>query len=196
MNLALFDFDGTITNKDTFTGFIYYAVGRRRLMLGKLFLAPVILGYKMGVVPAAKARERVAGFGFKGRKLSDICNLGGRYAERLIPDCLRPEAMDRIEWHQAQGDHVVIVSAGLDVYLKHWCETHALDLICSTFKTQDGRITGAYECRDCSGLEKAARVKQRYDLKTYDIIYGYGDTVEDREMLALADVKYLNWICI
>ena len=30
MNLALFDFDGTITSKDTFTPFIYLSVPRNR----------------------------------------------------------------------------------------------------------------------------------------------------------------------
>ena len=31
MNLALFDFDGTITNADTFTPFVYCAVKAARL---------------------------------------------------------------------------------------------------------------------------------------------------------------------
>lgn len=35
MNLALFDFDGTITTADTFTNFLRFAVRRHRLVVGR-----------------------------------------------------------------------------------------------------------------------------------------------------------------
>ena len=85
MNLALFDFDGTITNKDTFTDFIYFAVDRKRLIIGKVLLASIIFGYKLGLLPPGKAREIVAGFGFKGRDINELRCLGRRYAEQMPP---------------------------------------------------------------------------------------------------------------
>ena len=57
----------------------------------------------------------------------------------------------------------------------------------------NGRLTGRYRGADCSGAEKARRIKERYDLTRYPIVYAYGDTEEDREMLALAHERYYRW---
>jgi phosphoserine phosphatase len=46
---------------------------------------------------------------------------------------------------------------------------------------------------ECSGGEKVRRIRERYDLTQYPIIYAYGDTDEDREMLELAHEKYYRW---
>ena len=50
MSLALFDFDGTITTHETMPDFVRQSVSRRRLLLGNLVLAPLVLGYKLGLV--------------------------------------------------------------------------------------------------------------------------------------------------
>ncbi len=49
MNLALFDFDGTITSADTFTPFVRLAAGRSRVLAGSAILSPLLLGYALGV---------------------------------------------------------------------------------------------------------------------------------------------------
>jgi phosphatidylglycerophosphatase C len=42
MNLALFDFDGTITKGDTWTPFIRFAVRPARMLVGRVLLSPVV----------------------------------------------------------------------------------------------------------------------------------------------------------
>ena len=42
---------------------------------------------------------------------------------------------------------------------------------------------------DCSGPRKVTRIRERYDLAEYAHVYAYGDTADDREMLALAHTK-------
>lgn len=193
MNLALFDFDGTITTKDTFIAFIYFAVAPRRIKVGKVLLAPVISGYKLGIVSAARAREFISGFGFRGRPIEELRRLGRQYAERVVPRYIRPKALKRIQWHQNRGDKVVVVSASLDVYLKPWCDKYGLELICSKFEVQNGRVKGISFGSDCSGSEKASRVLEKYHLEAYEVIYAYGDTAEDKPMLDLADVRFYRW---
>lgn len=193
MNLALFDFDGTITNIDTFTAFIHFAAGRKRKFWGRIILAPIIIAYKTGLLSAAKTREIVAGFAFKKRSVSDLSLRGDQYANEFISSHLRKIAMDRIQWHKDRDDHIVVVSASLDVYMNSWCKTHGLDLICSKFEEQNGFITGRYNPTDCSGEEKARRVQKEYDLAKFDTIFAYGDTSEDLAMLDLADIKFYRW---
>jgi phosphatidylglycerophosphatase C len=101
--------------------------------------------------------------------------------------------MERIRWHQQRGDTVVIVSAGLDAYLQPWCDALAVEHICTELEERDGRLTGRYCQGDCSGRTKVQRILERYDVSRYPVIYAYGDTPEDREMLELAHRKYYRW---
>ena len=192
VNLALFDFDGTITYGDTFTPFIHYAVSAGRIAVGTLRLSPMIVGYKLGVVPATRMREAIVRLAFQGRGQQEVSELGARYSQQLARG-VRPHALEKIRWHQAQGDVVVVVSASLDSYLRGWCQELGLALICTELEHEAGVLTGNYAGGDCTGLEKARRVRERYDLSQYPIVYAYGDTPEDYELLRLANKRYFRW---
>lgn len=43
------------------------------------------------------------------------------------------------------------------------------------------------------GEEKARRVRARFDLVSYPLVYAYGDTKEDLELLALAHRRVYRW---
>lgn len=57
----------------------------------------------------------------------------------------------------------------------------------------DGILTGRYFGRQCVRDEKVQRVREMFDLSTYDRIYAYGDTQEDLELLAIAHERYYQW---
>jgi len=193
VNLALFDFDGTVTVTDTFLKFLRFAVPRSRVIVGSLLLSPVGVGYQLGLVPTSRARPLYARAGFQGRRLDVVNALGRTYAADVLPGLMRRRALDRIKWHKEQGDDVVIVSASLDVYLRPWCAEHGLHLLCSELEARNGRLTGRYVHGDCSGRRKAERIVERYPLDRYSTIYAYGDTSDDHEMLGLAHKKYYRW---
>jgi phosphatidylglycerophosphatase C len=193
MNLALFDFDGTITEGDTFTAFLRFAVRRRRIMLGAVPVSPVVLCYRLGLISARHARPIVSRVGLQGERADSVRELGRRYAAEVLPRVVRSRALERIHWHQAQGDTVVVVSASLDAYLGPWCDSIGIGRICTELEERDGRLTGKYRHGDCSGSAKVRRIRERYDLSRYPVIYAYGDTDDDREMLELAHRKYYRW---
>lgn len=189
-NLALFDFDGTITSKDTFTAFVHYAMSPARLLLGKAVLSPLIVGYKAGLVSGATIRTSVSRFGFAGRRERALREAGLAFGRQVLPQVVRPAMLERIRWHQEEGDRIVVVSASLDVYLEAWCREHGLDLVCTELEFRGGRSTGGYRRGDCSGERKLQRIRERYDLAEYPEIYAYGDTREDLPMLAVAGHKF------
>ncbi|MBD8898766.1 HAD family hydrolase [Rhodanobacter sp. DHG33] len=194
MNLALFDFDGTVTTRETMSDFVRRAATPLRRVLGIPVFAPMLAGYKMGLVAGTTIRHTVTAFGFRGMPALHAHAAGGRFADEYIPGVLRPEAMQRIAWHQAQGDKVVLVSGGFDFYLAPWCRQHGLELICSTLEIRGDRLTGRYRGAQCVGEEKARRVRERYDLAAYGQCYAYGDTHEDEAMLALAQRKFYRGV--
>jgi HAD superfamily hydrolase (TIGR01490 family) len=193
MDLALFDFDGTITDGDGFLPFIHRATSRPRVLAGTLWLSPLIAGYRAGWVSASRMRQSIAWVAFRGRAHAELAALGERYALDALERRVRPEASERIAWHQARGDRVIVVSASLGCYLAPWCRVRALELICSELELHGDVCTGRYRGGDCTGPEKARRILERCRLAGYEQVFAYGDTSEDREMLALAQHRYFRW---
>lgn len=192
MNLALFDFDGTITVNDTFSAFLPHAVSPRRLLLGRIVLAPVVLGYKLGLVSAPMIRTLASAFAFRGKDEAALRAAGERYARERLPGFVRPQALERIRWHQSRGDRVVVVSASLDVYLGTWCAAHGVELICNELEVREGRMTGRMREGD-RGAFKSQLIMDRYRLGEYNDVYAYGDTHEDEAMLDLANRRFYRW---
>lgn len=193
MDLALFDFDGTITTRELFPDFVRASVSPWRLAVGRLLLAPLVLGYKLGWVPGTVVRAVVVRVGYSGAPLAELERAGTCFAERIVPSALRENAMRRIQWHKDRGDRVVVVSGAFDVYLQPWCEAHGLELICSSLEHSGGTLSGRYDGPQCVLAEKARLVSARYRLGDYQRIYAYGDTREDRHLLGLAHERYYRW---
>ncbi len=194
MKLALFDFDGTISTREMLPDFFRRSIPRRRLLIGQVLLAPLIIGYKLRIVPGTLVRAAIVRFGFTGLAFADYDAAGAAFAADVLPGVLRPDLMQRIAWHRAQGDRVVVVTGALDVYMARWCRSHGLDLVCSVLEQRDGRLTGRYQGAQCVRAEKARLVSERYPRANYGEVYAYGDTVEDRELLALASRKFYRGV--
>jgi HAD superfamily hydrolase (TIGR01490 family) len=188
-DLALFDFDHTLTDADSFGRFIRDLATPQQLAAAKWTAGPWLAGYRLGLVSARQLRERVLKLAFRGRGEAEIREHGARHAHEVLPGLLRPEMMQRIAWHQQRGDTVVLVSASLDVYLQPWCERHAIELICNRLEARDGVLTGRYEGGDC-GPHKARLIRARYDVDAYPQVHAYGDSREDLDMLALAQQRW------
>jgi len=141
--LALFDFDGTITTHETVPEFIRRSVGRR-LMIGWLLLAPLVLGYNVSLVSGTLVRRAVVRVAYAGTPASRVVTHGRDFVASHLPSVVREDAMQRIAWHKAQGHTVVVVSGGLNAYLEPWCAAHELELLCSSLQVRDGILTGRY----------------------------------------------------
>ena len=194
MNLALFDFDGTLTTREMLPDFFRRTIPRRRLLIGQVLLAPLIVGYKLGLVSGTVVRSAIVRFGFTGLAFADYDAAGAAFAADVLPGALRADMMQRIAWHRAQGDQVVVVTGALDIYMARWCGSQGLELVCSALEHSDGRLTGSYLGAQCVRAEKARQVLHRYPPANYGEVYAYGDTVEDRELLALATRKFYRGV--
>lgn len=185
-DLALFDFDGTLTTGETFRDFLGWVTPSRRIPLATVALAPLLAGYRLGWVSGVRIRAAVIRCTLAGTDAVRLHAQGRRYAAERIPALLRAAAVARLDWHRARGDRVIVVSGALDAYLAPWCHTQGLELLCSSLESRAGRLSGRYAGAQCIGEEKAARVRAVCDLASYGRVYAYGDTVEDEALLGLA----------
>ncbi len=188
--IAFFDFDGTITTADSLIKFIRYAKGDVQTIFGMLLLSPMLIVYKLKLIPNYKAKQMMLSYFFKGMSEDQFKKIAKEYSLNHIKTILRPKAMERIEWHKEQGHEIVIVSASIECWLKPWCDQNELTLIGTKMKMEDSKVTGTFLSKNCYGIEKENRVKELYDLNDYSYIYAYGDSSGDKELLALSDESF------
>ena len=78
--VATFDFDGTITRKDTLLEFIKFVKGAPALYGGLLRYAPLLVAYKLGVYPNWKVKQKFFSHFFRQMPYDEFCRWGERFA--------------------------------------------------------------------------------------------------------------------
>ena len=190
MHLALFDFDGTITTDDSLIKFIRYVNGDFITAWGLLILSPMLILYKLKLIPNYKAKQWMLSYFFNGVDYQKFKDNAEEYSLNHIDTILRPKAMEKIEWHKKRGHKVVVVSASIDLWLAGWCSRNNLELIATRLEIKNNKLTGKFASKNCYGMEKVNRIKKNYNLDNYEVVYAYGDSMGDHQMLDLADIKY------
>lgn len=189
MNIAFFDFDGTISFKDSFIDFLAFK-SKSEFYMKFAFALPFFAAYKLGFLKEQAIKNLALTLIYKNFKKEHFMVLCSRYASEVLPTILRAKAKEKLAWHKDNGDKIVIVTASLEEYLKPWCEKNGFELIASKLEVRNNRITGRLLGTNCSGDEKVRQIKEKYDLSTFEKIYAYGDTKADLAMLSLADEKF------
>lgn len=189
--VAVFDFDGTLTRRDSLFPFLEMVSGLFRYLWGLLLLSPTLARYALGLTPNWKAKEAVLTYFLSGLKDQKLNQLGQRFAVQQIPKMIRPEALERLRWHQEQGHQTVLISSSLEVYLSPWAETVGLNQVIGTqLVSESGRLTGRILGKNCYGREKVNRLTAWLGNLNGYCLYAYGDSSGDRELLDCVDYPY------
>lgn len=188
--IAFFDFDGTITTKDTMFELIRHQKGNTRFYLGFLLHIPVFAAMKLRLLSKQAAKEKLIGHFFKGVAMPLFQTGCDDFAAEKLPALIRPEALAEIQKLKTEGFEIVVVSASVENWIKAWAGQAGIKLIASNLECIDGKLTGKLLGKNCNGVEKAVRIKAAYNIAEFDEIYCYGDSAGDKEMLALATTAF------
>jgi phosphatidylglycerophosphatase C len=190
--VAAFDFDGTLSRRDSLGPFLELVCGRAQLYRSMAVRAPVLAGIAMGIGDRDAEKERLVGRMLAGRAAGDVREAGRAYARSLAEgDALRPDMLERVAWHRAEGHEIVIVSASLDVYLEPLAPLLGVDaVLCTRLGVgPDDLVNGLLEGGNVRGPEKVRRVRSWLGGDAVEL-WAYGDSAGDRELLAEADHPY------
>jgi phosphatidylglycerophosphatase C len=185
-NIAFFDFDGTITTKDTMLEFAKYCHSTPNYLLGMGLILPWLIGMKVGLVSKQKAKEKFITYFFGNtslQKFNNDCNL---FTKEVMPHLIKVDALQTIKKFQSENTEVVIVSASAENWVAPWCIQQNIVFLCTKLEVKENKITGKLLGKNCNGIEKVNRIKQQFDTVYYKNIYCYGDTDGDKPMLRLA----------
>lgn len=193
--VALFDFDGTITHRDSLLPFLWQLFGPLKLAAYAIIMSPLLLGYLLRIIPNGIAKERLLGRMLGGMEMTQLRAEAQRFATESLPRFVRCESAERIVWHQAQGHRVIIVSASLELYLKPWAEAlGVVDVLATRLKEEEGQAASGFAGVNCFGEAKAQRIKEYLGDMTAMEVYAYGDSRGDTQMLAMADHAYYRGV--
>jgi HAD superfamily hydrolase (TIGR01490 family) len=189
-----FDFDGTLTTRDTLIAFIRYAKGTRAFVLGFLLHAHLLVLMKLKLYPNWKAKQKVFSYFFKGMSLGDFDALCRHFAadNRQL---LRPEGIRTLEQARADGADIVIVSASIDNWVKPFFTNldgladnlPKITVLGTQIEIADRKLTGRFLTKNCYGQEKVNRILALYPNRSEYTLTAYGDSRGDKKLLAFAD---------
>jgi len=184
--IVAFDFDGTLTIRDSFTEFLRWRAGPGGWALGLVKLAPAVAAYARdrdrGRIKAASVREFLLGVDRTTLKAD-----AARFADEIWPRFMRPDALEVWNAWGERGAHRVIVTASPTITVAPFARRLGAEALLGTemaFDSQD-RVTGAFVGPNCRGEEKVRRLKAAYG-QDMVLTAAYGDTSGDAEMLAMA----------
>lgn len=194
--VALFDFDGTITTRDSLLPFLWFSFGFWGTFKIILTAFPKITRFALGYSSRQEAKEAILTAAFKGMTPAELVVKAKEYVDTRLGHLVKQEAIERILWHEKQGHRCAVVSASLSTYLQFWVKEWGItDLLCSELALDDqGKFTGNLIGKNCWGPEKVRRVEMLLgDIKKFTI-YAYGDSRGDKELLEIADKPfYRRW---
>lgn len=191
--IAAFDFDGTLTRRDTLMPFLARGLGWPRFLLALLRCSPWLAGYALRLVRNDIAKARLMRVALGGRTLAEMDDWTTRWLARDFAGQLQDWTMARLAWHRRAGHCCVLVSASPDIYLQRVARQLGFDgLICTEMEVQGACLTGGMRTPNCHGEQKVLRLQAwlsaRFGGKSAQAmtLYAYGDTAGDKPMLRLA----------
>src|SRR5947209_11747048 len=106
MQVAVFDFDGTLTRSDTLGPFLREVAGT--VALARAFAADAarIALAAAGRASRDDAKERMLQRLLGGRAHEDLARLGHDFGARVAKDRLRSEMLARLRWHERSGHEI------------------------------------------------------------------------------------------
>ena len=187
--VAAFDFDGTLTHRDTLVPFLMRVRGRAAVARALTSSAPTLLGAAAGRETRQRAKEALLIRTLNGWWLDELRPVADDYARDVVATQLRADRLARLRWHQDEGHDTVLVSASPELYVGAVGRLLGCTAVFASRLEVDrrGRVTGRLFGDNVRGAEKERLLRGWLGDQPVRL-WAYGDSEGDAEMLAMADV--------
>ncbi|WP_296380974.1 HAD family hydrolase [Winogradskyella sp.] len=186
--IVAFDFDGTLTKKDSFIEFIKFSRGKVYFYFSLPYIVVVWSLSKIKVLTTHNAKEKIFIYFYKGMSKTKFDKYCDDFIE-LVNEILRDDAKFTIEKHLNNQSKVLIVSASIENWIQPWATANGIKTVLATQVEIDSRdnLTGRFSSLNCNKEEKVNRLLQKYpNIKDWHLTV-YGDTVGDKALMKIAD---------
>ncbi|MBX7158679.1 MAG: HAD-IB family hydrolase [Acidimicrobiia bacterium] len=193
-HVAAFDFDGTLSKRDCLVPFLVRVAGVWRFLAAMAAELPRLLGVATGRTSRDELKAAVFARVLRGRSAVDVEAMGAEFATEILQRRLRADTVGRVEEHRRRGDELVVVSASLDVYLRHVGAALGFDGVCAVeLEARDGVLTGVMAGGNVRGPAKVARLEEWLGESVDAVeLWAYGDSAGDSDLLEAA--SHAVWV--
>jgi uncharacterized protein (TIRG00374 family) len=152
---------------------------------------PWLIGWQLRLVNTGRFKQQlIAAFG--------VCEAVNRAEAAGRPDWqlgelraqLRPEALQRLRWHQQRGDLVLLCSASPRLLLQPLADWLGVELLCTELEQWQGLWRPRLASPNCKGPEKVRRLAEHLGPLEGLTLEAYGDSKGDRELLQAAALPH------
>jgi len=182
---VLFDFDGTLTRRDTFFAYCMAIARRQEHPVRAMFRVACSMALvKARLITNHQLKERTAAVLLTGEKESHIARIMQEEGGERLAGKLDTEMVGLLERMREAGANVFLVSSSLDCFLRPFGPAWGLrGIIATRTEVIDGRFTGRLIGRTCNGPEKVARVIEEVGEREARESVAYGDSRGDEDLL-------------
>lgn len=186
--IVAFDFDGTITTKDTLRIFMTRIRGPRHLASAFIRHTPELALALWGGSARDRAKQAICVDVLGGLDRQRAEAAAAATAQVVQDAMIRPDARDRIRWHQEEGHRIIVVSASFEAYVRRVANALGIDEVIATKWEVDqasDTLTGRLDGLNVRGDAKVTLLDDHLGYRS-DLAYAYGNSAGDTAMLARA----------
>jgi HAD superfamily hydrolase (TIGR01490 family) len=184
--LYCFDFDGTLTYKDTMFMYLKF-YDPIKFQIQFLKHVPLFVLLKLKLAETEKVKKSFIGSILKGQTQEKIEKKSRQFFEEHYPKIIRENALDFIQNIDRDNTQSLLVTASLDIWAKPFADAFKMQLVSTKAEFQNGVFTGNFIGKNCNGKEKLVRIEAEISNHKYDKIIAFGDTSGDKPMLKWAN---------
>lgn len=188
--LYCFDFDGTLTKKDTMFLFLQF-YNRKKFTKEFIKHIPLFVFLKLKLMEAEKVKRNFIASVLEGERQEALETAAQRFFDKYYPGLIRENALDFISTIDRTKTESLLVTASLDIWVKPFADQFGMTLLATQAEFKDGIFTGRFVSPNCNGPEKVLRIKTATAGKKFDKTIAFGDTDGDQPMLEWADEGHL-----
>lgn len=187
--LFCFDFDGTLTRRDTMFAFLKFA-NKQRFQRYFLWLMPQFALVKLSLADPALVKLKFISLILKNFSENEIHDLARDFFQQKHNELLRPNAIKFIRSLDLEKNKGLMVTASLDFWARPFADFLGLELIATRAKFQNGKFQGEIIGKNCNGKEKVRRIEEIYSPNSFEHTVAFGDTKGDLPTLKWAKEQH------
>lgn len=191
--VVFFDLDGTISRRDTLFGYVAGFVRRHPSRMPRyLAVLPALIGYALGVRDRGYLKGALLHAVMGGALRKEVQAWTDEYVPMLIERGVFDEALAAIRKHRDAGDHLVLMTATVDLYVPDLAQALGFDAyLCSKVAWSEDHLEGWLTSPNMRDEEKAAALRRTVAKFPGRRLVGYGNSAPDLPHLKLVDQAYL-----
>lgn len=193
MQLVFFDLDGTITRRDTLLQYVLSLLLRRPWRLPRMLaVLPTLLRFATGRADHGELKGQFIRSALGGLPRSVIEAHTARWVPGLLARGVFADALRAIDAHRSQQDHLVLMSASVDIYVPAIGTALGFsETVCSKLRWNGDRLEGTLSGSNVRGAEKAVQVRRLRQLFAEARTIAYGNSSPDLPHMAIVDQAWM-----